>query len=106
MILFINFVFHFQGKLANLRVRVFEMPSLNDTMEVTVRPDAAQQSMALADIHKELMDKEIFVGWPHLSHAKVVGVSDENCYLGINASVLSDHEVKKFGSYTKDIKDQ
>lgn len=101
--------FGFQGKLANLRVKVFEMPSLNETMEVTVHCKGAasgERPESVAEIYKELFDTEIFVGWPHLSHAKVVGVSDENGYQGVNAAILNDHEVKKFGSYVKDIKDQ
>lgn len=96
----------YTGKLASLRVRVFEMPSNNDTMEVSVCQPMEERVKTVTEIHKELMDTEIFVGWPHLTHAKVVGVSDENTYLGIHASTLSDHEIKKFSSYAKDIKDQ
>lgn len=97
----------FQGKLANLRVRVFEMASNNETMELTVRPPPTQEhAMGVHDLHAALFDCEIFVGWPHLSHAKVVGVSDEKTYLGLNASVLAEHEVKKFSAYAKDINDQ
>lgn len=96
----------YTGKLASLRVRVFEMASNNETMEVTVHQPPAEKGMGVAEIYKELYDKEIFVGWPHLSHAKVVGVSDEKTYMGVSASVLSEHELKKFPSYVKDIKDQ
>lgn len=96
----------FQGKLANLRVRVFEMASLNETMEVTVHQNVSESSKTLREIYEELYEKEIFVGWPHLSHAKVVGVSDDKTYLGVSAATLQDHEVKKFSAYVKDIKDQ
>lgn len=95
----------YTGKLATLRIRVFEMASQNDTMEVTVHQKEALRDRTVQEVHQELMDKEIFVGWPHLSHAKVVGVSDDKTYLGIHPG-LAEHEVKKYSSYIKDIKDQ
>lgn len=75
-------------------------------MEVTVHQPVEEQTKSVADLYNELFEEEIFVGWPHLSHAKVVGVSDDKCYMGVQAAVLNDHEVKKFDSYVKDIKDQ
>lgn len=81
------------------------MASQNDTMEVTVHQKEELRNMTVQEVHKELMDKEIFVGWPHLSYAKVVGVSDDKTYLGIHPS-LAEHEVKKYSNYIKDIKDQ
>lgn len=81
------------------------MASNNETMEVTVHQPAEQEIKKVADVYEELMDKEIFVGWPHLSHAKVVGVSDDTTYMGIHPS-LAEHEVKKFSNYFRDIKDQ
>lgn len=81
------------------------MASNNETMEVTVHQSEEERTRTAADIYAELKDKEIFVGWPHLSHALVVGVSDDKNYVGIHAS-LADHEVKKFSTYAKDIKDQ
>lgn len=75
-------------------------------MEVTVHHPLSEQGKTVAEIHQELYDQEIFVGWPHLSHAKVVGVSDDKVYMGINAAILNEHEVKKFPTYVKDIKDQ
>lgn len=81
------------------------MASNNETMEVTVHQPPEKKKMTVADVYNELMDKEIFVGWPHLSHAKVVGVSDDTTYMGIHPS-LADHEVKKFSYYFRDIKDQ
>lgn len=99
----IDLAIEFQGKLENLRVRVFEMPSLNETMEVTVHQPQSEACKTLNEVYQELFGKEIFVGWPHLTHAKVVGVSDDKTYLGVNSAILNDHEVKKFPAYVKDI---
>lgn len=74
-------------------------------MEILIHQPEADQAKTVADVHEELMDKEIFVGWPHLSHAKVVGVSDESTYMGQFPS-LADHEVKQFSTYKRDIKEQ
>lgn len=63
-----------QGKLEMKRVKVFHQPTRNESMIISIdetRPEVDIQTLAA-----EYLDKEIYVGWPHLREAKVFAVSD------------------------------
>lgn len=72
----------YTAEVKSVGIKVFDMVSRNDSVIIKVTnalaEDEAQGNYDLAAIGASLIGKEIFVGWPHLSEAKVVSVSDEN----------------------------
>uniref|UniRef100_A0A2M4AG19 Putative 5'-3' exonuclease xrn1/kem1/sep1 involved in dna strand exchange and mrna turnover n=1 Tax=Anopheles triannulatus TaxID=58253 RepID=A0A2M4AG19_9DIPT len=66
----------YHGKLKDMRVKVFNFPSKNDSMVVCL--DAPKEQRDTATLAKELLDKIVYVSWPHLMEAKVDSVSDKN----------------------------
>lgn len=74
-------------------------------MVVKVHQKIEDQEKTIEEIYKDLLNKEIFVGWPHLTQAKVVAVSNSTTYLGIYP-VTAEQEVSKFSNYVKNTKNQ
>lgn len=60
-------------KLEKSKVKVFEQPSRGENMIITVFPKEAPGVQKLA---AELLGKIVFIKWPHLLEAHVIGVSD------------------------------
>ncbi|KZC09221.1 5'-3' exoribonuclease 1 [Dufourea novaeangliae] len=58
--------------LEKAKVKVFEKPSFRDNMILHLRPQPEED---LTTVAEELIGKTVFVGWPHLTEAQVVGVS-------------------------------
>uniref|UniRef100_A0A2M4B8M8 Putative 5'-3' exonuclease hke1/rat1 n=1 Tax=Anopheles marajoara TaxID=58244 RepID=A0A2M4B8M8_9DIPT len=67
----------YHGKLKEMRVKVFNFPSKNDSMVVCL-DDAPKERPDTATLARELLDKIVYVSWPHLMEAKVDSVSDKN----------------------------
>lgn len=51
------------------RVKVFDQPSVNNNMILKLIRDPAPEPH-IDDVARELLGKEIWVGWPHLTKAK------------------------------------
>lgn len=84
------------------RVRVFDQPSRADNMVIKIIPK--QEEIATVELAKNLIGKEIFINWPHLTEAKVFRVSDrKNCY-NSDGDESEDFTVK-FDTYVKAIKE-
>lgn len=56
------------------RVKVFHQPTRNESM--IIRIDETPPEEDLLALAKHFMDKEVYIGWPHLREAKVCAVSD------------------------------
>lgn len=56
------------------RVKVFHLPTRNESM--IIRIDETPPDVDTATLGQEFLNKEIYVGWPHLREAKVFAVSD------------------------------
>lgn len=56
------------------RVKVFHQPTRNESM--IIRIDEIPPEMDIETLAKHFMDKEVYIGWPHLREAKVIAVSD------------------------------
>lgn len=56
------------------RIKVFEQPSRNESTIVKIIP--TEENVDLETLASKLLDKELYVGWPHLREAKVIAVSD------------------------------
>lgn len=66
----------YKGHLEKCKVRVFEQPSQNDNMIITLLSEKPK-SDDLMQLATDLIGKSVFVSWPHLIEALVVGVSDK-----------------------------
>ncbi|XP_049866314.1 5'-3' exoribonuclease 1 isoform X2 [Pectinophora gossypiella] len=66
--------------LKKAKVRVFDRQSLNENMIVRLVYEPSPEP-ALEAVAAELLGRVIWVGWPHLTRAKVISVSNEKMRL-------------------------
>lgn len=92
----------YSSTLQNGRVRVFDQPSRSDNMVIKVIPQ--EDEIQTAEFAKNLIGKEIFINWPHLTEAKVFRVSDRNNSYNSDGVEQDDFTVK-FDTYVKGIKE-
>ncbi|XP_045534425.1 5'-3' exoribonuclease 1 [Papilio machaon] len=74
----------YQTSLVKKHVKVFDQPSRNENMIVEIIRD---EEPPVEQVARELLGKVIWVGWPHLTKAKVISVSNEKMrlhYIGKN----------------------
>lgn len=95
-----NKIQNFQGTRKFARTRVFDQPSRNESMIIELEP---HPPITIQDAAITLLGKEIFVGWPHLSEAKVISVIDETTTLSANGC-QSDKRI--FNAKSKTVIDQ
>ncbi|KAJ2882968.1 exonuclease II Exo2, partial [Coemansia asiatica] len=84
------------AKLAFNATEVFGFPSKDESLVVTVLPDSLSQQGSAKEISAELANgkrvhgayrpRRVFVAWPYLRDAVLVGVSDESGVYTIDAS--------------------
>ncbi|KAJ2587553.1 exonuclease II Exo2, partial [Coemansia sp. RSA 1722] len=84
------------AKLAFNATEVFGIPSKDESMLVTLQPDSLSQMGSANAMSAELLNgkrirgtyrpRRVFVAWPYLRDAVLVGVSDEKGVYTINAS--------------------
>lgn len=84
------------------RVKVFDQPSRNESMIIQI--DEVPPERTLENLAEYYMNREIFVGWPHLREAKVVGVSDTKNRIGSNE--MNENYEAQFHHHSKQIRDQ
>lgn len=65
----------YTGVLQKGKVKVFEQPSRNPNMMLTIEEN---ENKSLEVAVSDLIGKTVFAGWPHLVEATVVSVSNEN----------------------------
>jgi len=92
----------YTGEIKKLKVKVFDQPSRNDNLIIQVVQNDAKDTNVLA---KELLGKEIFVGWPHLREAKVIRVSDNTKKYNCNGDI-QDNDQRTFHMQSSGIIDQ
>lgn len=88
------------------RVKVFEQPSRNESMIihiVEIRPELSTEELA-----DKYLDKNVYIGWPHLREAKVIGVSDETVKIVKNGNEItkSTPTNNEFNLQKKQLQDQ
>ncbi|CAB3243400.1 unnamed protein product [Arctia plantaginis] len=66
----------YRTSLKKGKVKVFDMQSRNDNMIVEIIREE-EPNKTLRDIAKDFLGRVIWVGWPHLTRAKVIAVSNE-----------------------------
>lgn len=95
--------FDLQGKLETKRVKVFHQPTRNESMIITI--DEPPLEVDLVDLAKLYMNKEVYIGWPHLREAKVFAVSDSKAKIertGMECIEGGNNEFKLLAKHTKD----
>lgn len=55
-----------------------------------------EESVDLDKLASELLDKEVYVGWPHLREAKVVAVSDINGKIDKDGYITVEDKSREF----------
>lgn len=55
---------YFQASLEKAKVRVFEQPSRNESMMITLQPCEYEENFI-----KNMIGRVVYVGWPHLIEA-------------------------------------
>lgn len=81
----------YTGEVKSIGAKVFDMPSRNSSM--VIKLDRIHLPAGLEDLQndpKSLIGQEVFVGWPHLSVAKVGSLSDANTEWTVNGP-LKNH---------------
>ncbi|XP_047520922.1 5'-3' exoribonuclease 1 isoform X3 [Pieris napi] len=73
----------YQTQLRKCKVKVFDQPSRNENMIVQVLPEE-DTNPPIQELALGLLGKIIWVGWPHLTRAKVISVSNEKVRLHHN----------------------
>nr|CAI5865767.1 unnamed protein product [Callosobruchus analis] len=63
----------YKAELKKAKVKVFEQPSRNENMIITIIPD---EDLVGDYIPVDLLGSIVFVGWPHMIEAKVVAISN------------------------------
>ncbi|XP_026751467.1 5'-3' exoribonuclease 1 isoform X2 [Galleria mellonella] len=67
----------YKASLKKCKVKVFDQPSRNENMMIELTPEKPLEE-SLEVVAKEYLGKVIWVGWPHLTRAKVIAVSNES----------------------------
>ncbi|CAG9784859.1 unnamed protein product [Diatraea saccharalis] len=70
----------YQASLKKSKVKVFDQPSRNESMIIQIIRDPNRDER-LEAVAKDFLGRTIWVGWPHLTRAKVISVSNEKMRL-------------------------
>ncbi|XP_055678053.1 5'-3' exoribonuclease 1 isoform X2 [Lutzomyia longipalpis] len=77
----------YTSRLETARVKVFEQPSLNPSMIIHLDPQSNDLDGDIRTVARNLVGKEVFIGWPHLVEARVTAISNEMSRYGPNGMV-------------------
>lgn len=86
------------------RIKVFEQPSRSESMIIKI--DEPLLDVDLSTLASMFMDKIVYVGWPHLREAKVIGVSDNTAKIDRYGKLEYDKNNQEFAQQVKQIVDQ
>lgn len=94
------------AKLMAQRVKVFEQPSRNESMIIHIDEDRVE--LSIEELADKYLDKDVYIGWPHLREAKIVGVSDANVKITKNGNETTRSPCVgfEFNLHIKQLQDQ
>lgn len=94
------------AKLRMERVKVFEQPSRNESMIIQI--DEIRPELSTNELANKYLDKEVYIGWPHLREARVIGVSDATVKYVKNGNEIttSPSASYEFNLQVKQLQDQ
>lgn len=90
------------SNIRNNRVRVFDQPSRNESM--ILKPVMREGHNDISFVTREYLDQVVFIGWPHLTKAKVFAVSNRSQKTDLNGYQVADE--KAYDLHVKTIKEQ
>ncbi|XP_050557278.1 5'-3' exoribonuclease 1 isoform X1 [Spodoptera frugiperda] len=70
----------YQTSIKKGKVKVFDQPSRNENMIVEIIRESETED-PITEVAKKMLGKVIWAGWPHLTRAKVISVSNEKLRL-------------------------
>ncbi|XP_072761689.1 5'-3' exoribonuclease 1 isoform X2 [Anoplolepis gracilipes] len=81
--------------LEKAKVKVFQQASMGENMILTIIPK--KEALNVTTLASELLGKSVYVGWPHLKEAFVIGVADNNIKFSLINFLdgYSDNNLKK-----------
>ncbi|XP_023298074.2 5'-3' exoribonuclease 1 [Lucilia cuprina] len=88
---------NYKFDIKNARVKVFDYPSRNENM--ILQPESRKNMDDIYTVAEKYLNQVIFIGWPHLVKAKVVGISNKEKYIDIDG--IKDLEPKIFNFHVK-----
>lgn len=92
----------YHGILKEIRVKVFNFPSRNQSMVVAIDREPESVDRPTAAVAQELLGRIVYVSWPHLTEAKVVKVTDAKTIYEADREVRQNNE-KFFGTCVRAI---
>lgn len=94
------------AKLRMERVKVFEQPSRNESMIIQI--DEVTPDLSTEELAEKYLGKEVYIGWPHLREAKVIGVSDATLKIMKNENEITRSTTGgyEFNLQVKQLQDQ
>ncbi|KAM7349373.1 5'-3' exoribonuclease pacman isoform 1-T2 [Cochliomyia hominivorax] len=87
----------YKFEIKNARVKVFDYPSRNENM--LLQPERRKNMDDIYAVAEKYLNQIVFIGWPHLVKAKVVGISNKEKYIDVDG--IKDLESKLFDLYVK-----
>ncbi|KAL5276060.1 XRN1.2 family protein [Megaselia abdita] len=87
--------------LRNNRVRVFDQPSRNENM--ILKPVMRDGHNDIVSVAHDYLDQIVFIGWPHLTKAKVFAVSNRSQRIDVNGVQIADE--RTYDLHVKSIKE-
>ncbi|OWR44090.1 5'-3' exoribonuclease 1 isoform 1 [Danaus plexippus plexippus] len=73
----------YKTSIKKCKVKVFDQPSRNENMMLQIVPTATTDP-ALEELAAKILGQVVWVGWPHLTRAKVLSISNEKIRLHYN----------------------
>lgn len=92
----------YTSRLRNNRVRVFDQPSRNESM--ILKPVMREGHNDIISVAHDYLDQLVFIGWPHLTKAKVFAVSNRSQRIDANGVQIADE--RTYDLHVRTIKDQ
>ncbi|XP_055915539.1 5'-3' exoribonuclease 1 [Eupeodes corollae] len=89
----------FNFKLKNIRIKVFDFPSRNESMVLMPVPNGDCED--IENVSKKCLGQIVYTGWPHLIKAKVTAVSDSKCV--ITSEGTTENVARKFEMQCKTV---
>ncbi|XP_055609359.1 5'-3' exoribonuclease 1-like isoform X2 [Uranotaenia lowii] len=80
----------YHGTLKEVRVKVFNFPSRNKSMVVHIDRPLDEMAKTTQVLAQEMLDRVVYVSWPHLVEAKVVKVQDAQMIYTAKASTANN----------------
>lgn len=81
---------------------MFDYPSRNENM--ILQPQSRKNFDDVYTVAEKMLNQIVYIGWPHLVKAKVVGISNKEKYIDVDG--IKDMESKIFDLHVKAANEQ